>query len=220
MKRWLLCLIASVSVCATAAPRERQDLEATLKLRGDADRGREIFAKCAACHGVDGGGETSGSIPRIAGQHRRVLVRQLVDFRNGKRWDIRMEGVATSHDVIPELQDIADVAAFVSQMTRDGARGVGDGENLEKGGNIYARVCASCHGAGGEGKEASAVPRLAGQHAGYLSRQIYDAVDGRRPALSRTHGERFAGLDFSEVLGLADYIARLAAPAAQPAEKR
>jgi cytochrome c553 len=220
MKRWLTCLIASVPLCATAMPRERQDLAATLKLRADAERGREIFAKCAACHGVDGGGEISGSIPRIGGQHRRVLVRQLVDFRNGQRWDIRMEGVATSHEVIPELQDIADVALFVSQLTRDGQPGIGNGDNLEQGATVYARACASCHGTGGEGEDARGIPRLAGQHAGYLSRQIYDAVDGRRPGLSRTHGARFTGLDFAQVLGLADYIARMAPPGAPPNASR
>jgi cytochrome c553 len=220
MKRWLLCLIGLAPLCASSAPRDRHDLQATLKLHGDVEHGRELFDKCAGCHGEDGGGETSGSVPRIAGQHRRVLVRQLIDFRAGRRWDIRMEGVATSHDVIPELQDIADVASFVSQMTRDGALGVGNGDNLEQGGRIYTQACASCHGSAGQGKDETAIPRLAGQHAGYLSRQIYDAVDGRRPELSRTHRARFAGLDFAQVLGLADYIARMTPPDGRPAESR
>jgi hypothetical protein len=38
---------------------------------------------------------------------------------------------------------------------------------------------------------------------------MYDAVDGRRPELTRTHRARLARLEFTEVRGLADYIARI-----------
>ena len=69
--------------------------------------------------------------------------------------------------------------------------------------------CRSCHGADGGGSDQKQIPRLAGQHAGYLARQIYDAVDGRRPVLAKSHGKRFAPLGFEEVLGLTDYLARL-----------
>ena len=121
---------------------------------------------------------------------------------------MRMEGVATSHDVIPELQDIADVARYVSAMPREGASGIGDADNLETGAQIHARQCASCHGASGEGVDARGIPRIAGQHAAYLSRQIYDAVDGRRPALTASHRKLFAPLDFQQVRGLADWLSR------------
>jgi len=120
-----------------------------------------------------------------------------------------MEGVATSHQTIPELQDIADVAWYASQLDRGGARGIGDGTQLEIGAALYSKHCASCHGAQAEGNGKRAIPRLAGQHAGYLSRQIYDAVDGRRPRLAKSHGKSFAPLAFDEVRGLSDYLARI-----------
>lgn len=213
MKRWLTFVLTatllSTAVAAPAASRERRDFESTLALRPDESRGEQLFAKCAACHGNAGAGQVSGSVPRIAGQHYRVLVRQIVDFRHGKRWDPRMEGVAARHDVMPGLQDIADVAWFVSLQSRDGSRGVGDGSHVDLGAEIYAARCASCHGAAGEGDDSRGIPRLSGQHAAYLSRQIYDAVDGRRPALSRTHGKRLATLDFQQVQGLADWLSRV-----------
>ena len=186
-----------------------KDLAQVLAGKPDASHGAKVFEQCVACHGPDGGGEVSGSVPRIAGQHYRVLARQIVDFRHGKRWDFRMEGVATSHTVMPELSDITDVAWYVSTLERDGARGVGNGQNVDKGAAIYGAQCASCHGAQAEGNDAKQIPRLSGQHAAYLARQIYDAVDGRRPPLSKTHGKRFAPLTFEEVLGLTDYLARL-----------
>jgi cytochrome c553 len=194
---------------AWGASSARQDLAQVLAGKPDVTRGAELFEKCAACHGPDGGGNVNGSVPRIAGQHYRVLARQIVDFRLGKRWDFRMEGVATSHNVMPELSDITDVAWYVSTLERDGARGVGDGQHLEKGAAIYGAQCASCHGPQAEGNDAKEIPRLSGQHAGYLARQIYDAVDGRRPHLANSHGKRFKPLEFEEVQGLSDYLSRV-----------
>jgi cytochrome c553 len=213
---WLMAMIFLCAEAAPAAPRERRDFDATLKLRPDEIRGQQIFSKCAGCHGADGGGQVTGSVPRIAGQHFRVLVRQIVDFRHGKRWDPRMEGVATSHESMPELQDVADVARYLSHQSPHGPRGVGEGLYLDTGAMIYAARCASCHGAAGEGNDTQGVPRIAGQHAAYLSRQIYDAVDGRRPELSRTHGRRLAPLDFQEVQGLADWLSRVGSSPAPP----
>jgi cytochrome c553 len=53
------------------------------------------------------------------------------------------------------------------------------------------------------------VPGLAGQHYAYLMRQMHDAVDGRRPALSRLHAQQIAPLDFEQVRAVADYLARI-----------
>jgi cytochrome c553 len=193
---------------ALGAESSKQEFARVVALKPDLAHGQELFEHCAACHHADGNGTPDGSIPRIAGQHYRVLVRQVIDFRRGARWDVRMEGVATSHEIIPALQDIADVAAFASQLPRSGAGGTGDGQDLDQGAAIYSQRCASCHGKTAAGDDRRQVPRLAGQHSGYLSRQVYDAVDGRRPALAASHGKRFENLDFQAVKGLADYLSR------------
>ena len=39
--------------------------------------------------------------------------------------------------------------------------------------------------------------------------QMYDAVDGRRPALPRLHSQRIATLDFEQVRAISDYLARI-----------
>ena len=202
-------LLSCLPLLAVGAEVNRQDFNKVIASKPDLAHGAELFEQCKACHGPDGGGTPEGAVPRIAGQHYRVLVRQIVDFRHGTRWNFRMEGVATSHNVLPELQDIADVAAYVSELASDGTHGVGDGQYVERGAAVYKSQCADCHGAAGEGDDAKGVPRIAGQHAGYLMRQIYDAVDGRRPPLTRSHAKRFEPLVFEDVLGLGDYIARL-----------
>jgi len=212
MKTFGVCMLLCFAPLALAAESSKQDFTRAMALKPDVTHGRELFEQCAACHGTAGLGATNGSIPRIAGQHYRVLVRQVLDFRRGARWDVRMEEVATSHDVVPGIQDVVDVASYVSQLSRDGSRGVGDGQNVDKGAAIYAANCASCHGKIAEGDDAQGIPRLAGQHSAYLARQIYDAVDGRRPPLTKTHRSRLDRLDFEEVQGLADYLSRIGSP--------
>lgn len=198
-------LLPGLAVAASTAQRELAD---TLRATPDAVNGEALFVNCASCHGADGGGQSDGSTPRIAGQHFRVLTKQLVDFRSGKRWDFRMEGAADKHHLTGP-QDIADVAAHASKLTRPGKRGIGSGEFVEAGSRIYAKQCESCHGPAAEGNAQRGVPRLAGQHYGYLMRQMYDAVDGRRPALPRLHSQRIAPLDFEQVRAISDYLARI-----------
>ena len=198
---------------AVAASQAQRELDGALRATPNAVNGEALFDHCASCHGADGNGEADGSTPRIAGQHFRVLAKQLVDFRSGKRWDFRMEGGAAQHHLTGS-QDIADVAAYVSRMERAGTRGIGNGEFVEEGSRIYSKQCASCHGPAAEGNAQRGVPRLAGQHYGYLMRQMYDAVDGRRPALPRLHSQRIEPLDFQQVRALSDYLARIGWPQA------
>jgi len=211
MKNFILrvaCAALLLPGLAIAASTAQRELAAALKDTPDSVNGEALFDNCASCHGADGGGQADGSTPRIAGQHFRVLAKQLVDFRSGKRWDFRMEGAADRHH-LTGAQDIADVATYVSKLARPGKRGIGGGEFVEEGSRIYAKQCESCHGPAAEGNPESGVPRLAGQHYGYLMRQMYDAVDGRRPALPRLHSQRIAPLDFEQVRAVSDYLARI-----------
>jgi cytochrome c553 len=193
---------------APAAESARSEYARVLKAKPDEVRGAQLYEQCISCHGADGGGETNGSTPRIAGQHFRVLAKQIVDFRYGKRWDFRMEGMADRHH-LANAQEIADVAEHVSRLAQPGSRGIGSGEFAELGSRIYAKQCKSCHGAEAQGDDAGGVPRLAGQHYAYLMRQMYDAVDGRRPALPALHSQRIEPLDFEQVRAVSDYLARI-----------
>ena len=205
---WAMVL---VPVLASAEQTAQRELSATLRSKADSTRGAQLFSQCVSCHGADGGGETNGSTPRIAGQHYRVLAKQLVDFRYGRRRDFRMESMADVHR-LAGAQDIADVAVYVTGLSRPGKRGLGSGEFAESGKRIYEGECQTCHGASAEGDSTRGIPRLAGQHYGYLMRQMYDAVDGRRPALPRLHSQRIAPLNFEQVRAVSDYLARIGWP--------
>jgi len=174
----------------------------------DTIRGRELFVPCTACHGADGGGSADGLVPAIASQHFQVLIRQLVDYRYSRRWDPRMESVARGH-LLPDAAAIAAVASYVSALPHPPVIGLGDGEHAVYGGQVYRRLCASCHGLAGEGDAAHAVPRIAGQHYAYLLRQLHDAVDSRRPNFSAEHVQLLQRFQYIEFVGVADYVARL-----------
>src|SRR5579871_1292831 len=179
----------------------RQELAEVLRAVPAPVHGAELFRNCAVCHGPSGGGTLDGGVPRIGGQHMSVLAKELVDYRHDRRWDIRMEHFADNHH-LPDPQAIADVASYASQLSVSVQAGVGDGELLERGAGIYARRCSSCHGPAAGGNAARVIPRIAGQHYGYLLRQIYDAVDGRRPNFSPSHVRLFARLERADIVGL------------------
>ena len=201
---------------AAATENAHSEYTRVLKATPDPLHGEQLFGQCISCHGPDGGGDVNGSAPRIAGQHFRVIAKQVVDFRHGKRWDFRMEGMADSHH-ITGVQDIADVADYVSRLRQPGKRGLGSGEFVADGARIFAKQCQSCHGKEAQGNAEQGVPRLAGQHYSYLVRQMYDAVDGRRPALPALHSQRIAPLDYEEVRAVADFLARIGWDESAPA---
>lgn len=63
-------------------------------------------------------------------------------------------------------------------VTASGVQAAGD---VEAGRAIATTVCVACHGADGNGSPASAVwPKLAGQHATYLVKQLQDFREDKR----------------------------------------
>jgi cytochrome c553 len=211
----LITLVAALPALAAAATPTGRDLAQATRARPDLEHGAQLFTQCVACHGANGGGMESGETPRIAGQYVSVLLKQLVDFRQGKRWDFRMEERAKDH-YLKTPQDLADVAAFVAELDGGSRRGLGDGIHADDGARIFGSRCASCHGPSGVGNAQDAVPRLAGQHYAYLMRQMYDAVDGRRPAMPRVHPRKLEPLDFEQVRAVADYLSRIEWDAGPP----
>jgi cytochrome c553 len=195
------------TMLAEAAESARKEFADAMHARPDLQHGAQIFRDCAVCHGTTGNGTEDGGVPRIAGQHLRVLVRQLVDYRHETRWDVRMEHYA-GRALLANPQAIADVAGYAAQLGRDAPRNVGDGTLVQHGATVYAQRCAACHGRAGEGDAAALNPRLAGQHYEYLLRQMYDAVDGRRPNFSRDHVRILARLQRDDLVGVADFLAR------------
>ncbi|HRO28395.1 MAG TPA: cytochrome c [Luteimonas sp.] len=84
-------------------------------LVGDAQTGRQLTYTCQGCHGIEGYKNVYPSyhVPRIGGQSAVYLTNALTEYRKGTRKHPTMQAQATSFSD----QDIADIAAFLSELT-------------------------------------------------------------------------------------------------------
>jgi cytochrome c553 len=212
MKAARFALLLAVVAAGVASPNaasadERDDTAAALRVMPDPANGKRLFVTCTQCHGAHRSGMTGSWVPEIAGQYRNVLVKELIDYRHGLRWDLRMQVVAGRH-VLVSVQDIVDVATYVASLAPASAGRSGSGEWVRTGARLYDTQCAACHGATAQG-DPSGIPRIAGQNFDYLLRQFHDAIEGRRPNMGAVHVERLQRLDMRALAGLADYLSRL-----------
>lgn len=87
---------------------------------GDAEAGKAKAAVCAACHGANGIAQIP-SYPNLAGQNEAYLVSSLKAYKNKQRSGGQaavMQGQATGLSD----EDIANLAAYYSQMPADGGK--------------------------------------------------------------------------------------------------
>ena len=181
-------------------------LRAAVEREGNAGRGKAAYSSCAVCHLNDGGGRRDGTFPQLAGQHSTVIVKQLIDIREGRRVNPLMLPFAKR---LSGSQEIADVALYVSRLPGSANNGKGTGKELLLGAELYGRDCASCHGARGEGDGGRFIPALAGQHYGYMLRQIRDIGAGRRGNAHPDMVALAAGYSDAELMALVDYASRI-----------
>ncbi|MFV9682188.1 c-type cytochrome [Pseudomonas sp. NY15367] len=148
---------------------------------GDAEAGQGKVAVCGACHGADGN-SPAPNFPKLAGQGERYLLKQLHDIKSGARPVVEMTGML---DNLSD-QDMADIAAyFASQKMSVGAADpklVQRGEALFRGGKLEEGMpaCTGCHSPDGAGLAAAGFPKLGGQHAQYVAKQLTDFREGNR----------------------------------------
>ncbi|NCT82035.1 MAG: cytochrome c4 [Comamonadaceae bacterium] len=135
----------------------------------DVKAGEKKIAMCIGCHGIAGYQASFPEVhkvPMIAGQNAKYIVAALQAYAKGERKHPTMRGIAGS---LSE-QDMNDVAAFYEQQAKlpavpDSvpAAPANVAELLTKG------ACVSCHGANFSKPIDPSYPKLAGQHADYLT---------------------------------------------------
>ncbi len=208
-------IAAALSVLLGAPPASAAPIQITLSFEPDLANGREIYAICAACHLPEGWGNKDGTYPQLAGQHRNVLIRQLLNIRSGKRSNPLMFPFVQER-TIGGYQSLADVVAYIATlpMTPDHDQGPwapGTPEYAE-GERLYVSRCAACHGLRGEGDNRHYYPRLQGQHYAYMVRQIglirrvLRRVDPAMETIVKT-------LDDTRLRHILNYVSRLPVPA-------
>ncbi len=166
-------------------------------------------AVCAACHGADGNSGTPEN-PKLAGQHPQYLVKQLKEFKSGKRNNAIMLGFATT---LSE-DDMANIAQWLAaRQPKPGFAKdkelVSLGERIYRGGIAERKIaaCAGCHSPNGAGIPAQ-YPRMSGQHADYNKAQLIAFRDGIRANSAQMTGVA-ARLNDREIRAVSDYMAGL-----------
>ena len=209
MKPFVTSLLSAVLALAAAASFAAGPTTSAAKAPPDLVKGQASFAACSACHGADGNSGTP-AYPKLAQQHPEYLVKQLQEYKSGKRANAIMVGFASGLSD----EDMKNIAFWVTtNKEKLGAATDKDlaalGERIYRGGiqDRQVAACAGCHSPNGAGIP-SQYPRLAGQHAEYTAAQLTYFRDGvRKNNLQMT--QNAAKLNDREIKALADYIAGL-----------
>ncbi len=160
-----MAALAALFAAGGIAFAQNADSPATLK----------AASTCQNCHGP-GGNSVSATFPRLNGQQADYIAAQLKNFRDHKRSD--PHAVAFMWGMASQLGDkmIAELAKYYASQAptvpQSGGALAAEGRIIYDNGAPADGVppCQACHGAHGEGN--GIIPRLAGQHADYLKKQL------------------------------------------------
>ncbi len=196
----LSALLALPALAATPAAAAKPDLA----------KGQAISTQvCSACHTADGS-RGSPANPILAGQHPEYLVKQLQEFKSGRRDNPVMKGFAG----ILSDDDMKNVAAFyASKNAKPGF--AKNKDSVKLGEKIYRAgladkaepACAGCHSPNGAGIPAQ-YPRIGGQHGDYAQAQLLAFRGGVRSNNVQMTAIA-AKMSDAEIKAVADYVAGL-----------
>lgn len=185
-----------------------QIVQKALEIIPDLEKGKVLFYNCAVCHTPEGWGSPTGRFPQIAGQHKSVILKQLVDIHQGNRDNPTMIPFATPL-FYQGPQALADISEYIEHLPMAPANSIGSGMMLDEGRKLYDDNCGKCHGTNGEGDADKFYPRIQGQHYSYLQRQLEWIKNGRRRNADKKMAEQIHNFSHQELSLVADYVSRL-----------
>ena len=203
----LFCAIAAAAALSFSAHAETAKTEA---VKPDLAKGSASYGQvCVACHAADGNSTTPEN-PKLAAQHPEYLMKQLSEFKSGKRDNAIMKGFAAGLSD----EDMSNISHWLAdQKGKTGFASEKDlvrlGERIYRGGIADRQIaaCAGCHSPNGAGIPAQ-YPRLAGQHATYTVNQLNAFRSGARKNSVQMTGVA-AKMNDKEIKAVSDYIAGL-----------
>ncbi len=196
-------MLVSVALVVASAAAAQDKLPAS-----DPAAQKVAASICSSCHGAMGV-STSPLFPRLAGQQELYLAAQLKAFKAKTR------GEADAHDYMWGMATLLDDSVIAGlahyySVQRPGPGIAGDAALIERGKLLYEKgdpshnvvACATCHGDQAEGT--SIFPRLAGQHAPYVLRQL-DVIQHKFRDSPIMHGV-IKDLDANAMKAVAEYV--------------
>ena len=177
MKLHYVVALAMSAAIGLGGPARSEDTTATPPTT-DAQKAalQKTVETCGTCHGVNGR-SVSPTFPNLAAQSAPYIEAQLHAFKDQSRAD--PDAQAYMWGMASQLND-ATISAlatyFAAQPAAPGKPGnpvlIAQGKSLFEEGVPARQIppCATCHGARAQGM--ATFPRLAGQHAPYLLKQL------------------------------------------------
>ncbi len=170
-------------------------------------RGATLALNCTMCHGAQG--MSASDAPNLAGQYPEVVIKQLEDYRSGKRGSPIMEALASKLSD----KDMADLAAYFAYLPKARTAPTTYDEALPALVRVGAPLrniapCVSCHG--GIDQKLGA-PWLEGMPKGYLVQEIkaFRAGERRNDSEAQMRNVAHAMTD-AEIEEVATFYARKA----------
>jgi cytochrome c553 len=174
---------------------------------------RKIAAQvCSSCHGPRGE-SISSAFPRLAGQRAEYLEGQLKAFRDRTRADPMAQAYMWGMSAQLDDDTIKNLAAYYSAQKPYRGK-ASDAKAALQGKAIYesgiagtnTQPCATCHGRNAEGN--ATFPRLAGQHAEYVVKQLVVFKSQLRADSNAAPMHNIsAGMSFEQMEAVAAYLA-------------
>ncbi len=95
-------------------------LDTPATFTGDMSHGSELYASCAACHGIDAEGNAALNAPALATRDDWYMLRQLKLFKSGFRGGHPDDAIGAQMQaavsVLETEQDMVDVVAYIKSM--------------------------------------------------------------------------------------------------------
>ncbi len=195
-----------------------------------AESGEKAVASCVACHGVKGNSQAP-IFPKLAGQNKKYLSKQLYDYQLNNRKNPTMQGMAAalsekdieaiaSYYAAQTIQQIAPPAADDEDDDEESeadspinhAEQIKMGEMLYTSGNLETQVpaCGACHAPDARGNSLAGFPALRSQHVTYLVSTLKQYREGERQndaaAMMRKTAKRMSS---EEINAVSAYLADL-----------
>lgn len=171
---------------------------------GGAVYAERFQAVCASCHGASGRSDMPGT-PVLAGQHSLYAITQLFLFREGRRNNEAMIGLAKPM-TDADLRGFSDFIGTLPPAPAPAPAAPPDAARMKQGLALAQQhKCVFCHGAeldGGQG-----VPRIGGQKLEYVRATLQGFKSGERPGYTRAMSEALSQVPAEDLNVLAYYVA-------------
>ena len=134
--------------------------------------GQAPYEQCGYCHEYDGN-TSMGNYPKLAGQKVQYIIKQLRDYRSGRR---NGQGMMEGTSALLSEQDITTVAEHFAMQQRTPDQIPESESDRKLAQAIYNNgipdrqvvACKLCHQS-----MDSRIPNLSGQHAQYIAMQLH-----------------------------------------------